>query len=490
MPIDTNFSNNLKDFAEGRLDSTNYKQPQIPGQVFVRMIVMDVISDANTLPTDDQKRTWQTMGVRNMQYVDVLPRNTILAKKLGEDVGPMFCFPFFPSHLALPCKPGECVWVMFEKPDAGNSEMAFWMCKIVEPHVVDDVNHTHPGRSFETSFNPGTKERANNEKQGTAATGDSVWHELRNGPVVKIGNKRQTAVDNILLRGEKEDIFELLVTNSNASKLMTYESVPRFSKRPGDVVLEGSNNSLVVLGTDRKNAVTKSEGEFPAGSIDIVAGRGQTEKTFGKQTTTTQMKGATETSKGPEIKKELNKVRDVLSQEEGNPDFMNDRSRILVSQRSSVDQNFGLKDFNQTELDKAVMFNKQKIEDSPAGDAGIVIKSDKVRLIARSDVEIIVSGYQERNSPNGTKIKDQNQEASKWAAIVIKKNGDIVLRPADEGYLKLGGDDADLAILCSQAMPGPAGQVKGTPIVDTMGGTLGAEGALPTGQFSKKVLIK
>lgn len=489
MPIDTNFSNNLKDFAEGRLDSTNYKQPQTPGQVFARMIVMEVVSDANSLPTSDKKKEWQALGVRNMQYVDVLPRNTILAKRIGEDVSPMFCFPFFPSHLALPCKPGECVWVMFEKPDTSDSDMAFWMCKIVEPHVADDVNHTHPGRSFEISFNPGTRERAQNEKQGTAESGENVWHELRNGPVVKIGDKRQTAVDNILLRGEKEDIFEKLITTTDASKLMTYESVPRFAKRPGDVVLEGSNNSLIVLGTDRKGPVTKSTGEFPAGSIDIVVGRGQTENTFGVQTSTTQMQGATANSKGPEIKKELNKSRDVLKQNEGNPDFSNDRSRILISQKTKPDLRFNLDSFNSTELDKATVFNKQKVEDSMTGDAGIVIKSDKVRLIARSDIEIIVSGYKEINSPTGDTIKDEDPDTDKWAAIVIKKNGDIVLRPSTEGYLKLGGDDANLAVLCSQAIPGPAGQVKGTPIVDTMGGTLGAEGALPTGQFSKKVLI-
>ncbi len=479
MPIDTNFSNNLKDFAEGRLDSSNYKQQSVQSQTFVRMVVMDVVSDANKLPSEDVKKNWQKMGVRNMQYVDVLPRNTIVAKKVGEDTTPMFCFPFFPSHLALPCKPGECVWVMFEKPDANDIDMAFWMCKIVEPHVVDDVNHAHPGRVFETSLNPGTKDRAAAESAGTAATGENVWHELRNGPVIKVGEKRQTATNSILLRGEKEDIFEFLVSESNASKLMTYESVPRFRKRPGDIAIEGSNNSLIVLGTDRKGPVTKSDGEYSDGSIDIVVGRGQTKDTFGKQTSTTRMQGAKENQKGPEIKKELNKTRDVLEAKEGDPDYINDKSRILVSQRTSVDQNFGLKDYN-AEL---------KVEDSRSGDAAIVIKSDKVRLIARSDVEILVTGFTPGPpAPNGKDTKKEKSSSS-WASIVIRSNGDIVITPADEGVLKLGGEEANKAILCSSTSVIAAGQVTAPPITDTMGGSLGVEGAKPTGVFATKVVL-
>jgi hypothetical protein len=481
MPTDTNFSNNLRNFAEGRLDSTNYVQPHVAGQVFARMIVLDVISDANTLPTEDKKKEWQIKGVRNMQYVDVLPRNTIIAKRVGEDVSPMFCFPFFPSHFALPCKPGECVWVMFEKPDAGDTDMAFWFCKIVEPHVADDVNHAHPGRVLEISLNPSTKDRAKNEINGTAASGENVWHELRNGPVIKIGEKRQTATDNIILRGEKEDVFESLIIDSDASKLMTYESVPRFRKRPGDIAIEGSNNTLVVLGTDRKGSINKNDEEFPAGSIDMVVGRGQIASTFGKETSTTRMQGAEKSAKGPEIKKELNKTRDVLEPKEGDPDFINDSSRILVSQRTKVDQNFGLQDYNSSKL---------KIEDSKSGDAGIVIKSDKVRLIARSDVEILVTGFENKKAPNGKEIKGE-KSSSNWASIVIKSNGDIVITPSEEGVLKLGSDKADKAILCTKSVnSGVGGTVVGKPITTTMGGQVGLPAPdAPTGEWAKKVLI-
>ena len=102
----------------------------------------------------------------------------------------------------------------------------------------------------------------------------------------------------LLLLDEPEDIFEKLVIETQAeeylkyknsdakdsmgAKLVTYESVPRFRKRPGDIALEGSNNTLIVLGTDRKDDLKKTDFKESAGTIDIVAGRGQSKKEYGK----------------------------------------------------------------------------------------------------------------------------------------------------------------------------------------------------------------
>lgn len=490
----TDFADNLRKMSEGRLSSDSMSQSPTPTSTFIRMIVMDVIVDPNKDLLDKEKlNSWQGMGVSNMQYSSVLPRNTIIAKKVGEEVDPMFVFPFFPSHLSLPCKPGECVWVMLEKPDIPNSDIAFWFSRVVEPHISDDVNHSHPGRSFEVSLTPSTKERSENEQKGSVETGENVFHELRNGPVLKKGDKRVTAGEANILPGEEEDVFERLLLESKAANYITYEAVPRFRKRPGDVALEGTNNTLIVLGTDRSGSLGKSK--YESGAIDIVSGRGQTEDTFGIEAKTTSITKFRREEKGGVLKKEINKSLDVLKEKEGDPDFTNDRSRILISQRTSVDENFKLANYNNSVLDKASIFNKESIKDDKEGDAGIVIKSDKVRLIARSDVEIIVTSFKsngQKKEPGGEKksIKEEEEDTTKWASIVIKKNGDVVITPSSEGYLKLGGDDADLAVLCSKAIPKSAGLVTGTPIVDTMGGTIGVEGTVPSGQFASKVLIK
>lgn len=501
-----NYADVLRRIAEGGGPPPEGPPPQSP--TFVRMIVLDVIFDPNATDADaGRKNYWEYIGVSNMEYAGVLPRNTVVAKRVGEDSKPLFVFPFFPSHLSLPCKPGECVWVMLENPNASVVKSAFWFCRVAEPHTSDDVNHSHPGRAFEPSMAINAKEMHDNEKGGSDP-GDQVWHELRNGPVLKVGKDRVTSPEGVILRGENEDVFETLITKSAAAMAMSYEAVPRFRKRPGDMVLEGSNNSLIVLGTDRSGPVVSykppktteeklffasvpgpAEGDSPsgAGSIDLVVGRGQVESTFGKQASTTSIRDAKEDKKGSEIKKELNKSFDVIKPAEGDPDFTNDRSRILLSQRTNVDANFGLTGYN-------ARFKPTNVKDSPTGDAAVVIKTDKVRIIARSDVEIVVTGFKKNveNSPTGQPRKDEESDAGKWASIVVKSNGDIVFTPSDKGVIKLGGEDADLAVLCEKAVTGPkdeSGVVTSTPIIDTMGGSQGT-GVAGQGKFAKKVLLK
>jgi len=126
-----------------------------------------------------------------------------------------------------------------------------------------------------------------------------------------------------------------------------------------------------------------------------------------------------------------------------------------------------------------------------------VIKSDKVRLIARSDIEIVVTGFEEtlidppgKPSETKKKIKAEKTATSDWASIVIKKNGDIVISPSNDGFVKLGGDDADLAVLCSKVTTATSGKVIGQPLVDTIGGAMGVTGNASTGEFATKILIK
>ena len=508
----------LRGYNEGFINGNNYPERFEQAPTFVRMIVMDVISDPNSVIDDKKIASFASMGVANMNYVNVLPRNTIIAKKVNDDSPPMFIFPFFPSHLSFPCKPGEMVWVMFEIPGSSFSDIAYWFCRVTEPHHVDDVNHSHPGRHFEISMFPGSKERFKNEESGKSDTGENVWHELRNGPVIKRGDDRETVHTNVILRGEEEDVFEKLITESDASKLMVYESVPRYRKRPGDIVLEGSNNTLISLGTDRgsglvsnyidpendKEKITRQK--VPAlptedlressGTIDIVAGRGQINETYGKSAETTSIKGIGPGTKGPVLKEELNKSPDSLSAREGDPDIRNDRSRILVSQRTSVDTNLAIDSYNDSNFG---------VSDDITGDPAIIIKTDKLRLVARSDIEILVTSYEKNpvTAPNGYLRRDESNDSNMWASIVIKSNGDIIMKPSDEGYIKLGGDDANLGIVCSDtAVVADGGTVTGTAITTTMGGQFaGAVLKNPgsknnsalrpnQGKFASKVLIK
>lgn len=489
--------------------ASKFRQLASPPPTIIQVVVIEVISDPKFIVNDKKKNYWRgVLGVSNMNYADVLPRNTIIAQELGGSSKPQFCFPFFPSHLALPSKAGEVIWAMQQNPTAEFSDLMYWMCKVTQPHFVDDVNHTHMPRIHEPSYVPGTTTKSLNDGKPDA------WNELRNGPVqiLNIDGKaaRTTNVPQQYVVSKKDDIFESIVTETDAGKTTQYEAVPRFRKRPGDLVLEGTNNTLVVLGTDRSGPIAEYSEEDnqlfienateekykkslrpkpleedlqgSAGSIDLVVGRGQTEKTFGKQISTTRIKDSKDNAKGSELKKELDKVVD-LQINEGDPDFLNDRSRILLSQRMKVDQKFGLQNYNKK-------FKNPEVKDEPNGAAAVVIKSDKIKLMARLDMQIVVVGSKNGESPTGMEIKKDESDLSKWASITIKSNGDIVFTPSSEGVIKLGGDDANLAILCVTSPNASAanGIVQGTPIGNGAGGLNGAGGG--TGEWATKVLVK
>jgi hypothetical protein len=278
--------------------------------------------------------------------------------------------------------------------------------------------------------------------------------------------------------------------HADAAKIAQYESVPRYRKRPQDTAFEGSNNTLIVLGTDRTTAAcdyTKDpdKGQIPkpftadtsgggAGAIDMVVGRGQTPATGGKPVSNTLNN------------KELGKDKQNLQANEGDVDLINDRSRILISQKTKPDTNF--------KIDKVVAGHSTTpaISDG-SGKGAIVIKTDKIRLIAREDVVILVSQQAMGAVPPDANGNDKDPGTSispdTCASIILRVNGDIVFTPAKTGVIKLGGDAANLAVFCTPAPNAAAasGAVVGQPITNNMGGVNGAGGG--TGQWATKVLI-
>ena len=485
-----------------------------PAQTFVRMIILETVSDPSII--DEEKISYwkNVIGVVNSRFAKVLPRNTVIAQRLSSGATqtnpPMFLFPFFPSHLAMPCKPGEMVWAMFEDPNAKIKEMGYWFCRITEPHIIDDVNHTHHAAQLDGTLSPGTAKKFEGD--------DQPIYELRNGKVkTKKDGSREVVIGSELIPTEDEEVFEKLVTETDGAKMHTYEAVPRFKKRPGDVVLEGSNNALIVLGTDRVGPIAKYDDaakdasppealrpEPPetdvvghAGTIDMVVGRGTDVSTNGFETSFDRF------ADGEPLFRTVSKSEKDQVKGEGDPDLVNDRSRILISQRTNPDTNFQLAEY---------MNGLFGIKDTGT-DASIVIKSDKVRVVARSDISFIVTGYSDAvplDDEDGESVfrddkafKLDNFDLGQWASITIKTSGDIVFTPSLAGVIKLGGDDADKALVCTNFVATNVdGEVKALPIATTAGGFIGVSGgnidkeavdlvrAPDLGKIATKVLIK
>ena len=482
----TNYDQNasIKNIAEGNygkiLDAKRFDNAQTGGfPIFLRMVVLDVISDPQMI--DDTKLTyWEhTLQVSNIRYAAVAPRNSIIARRMlnistaaSEQV--LVMYPMM-THLSLPVKPGEHVWAFFENPDAKVNELGYWISKIAEPNFVDDVNHTHSNRQLDPSYVPGTIDTAN---------GTKVTYDFPNGAVGIDSDGNHYVIGQTATLPGDEKSYENLITGADAAKLLQIEPVPRYRGRPGELFIEGSNNSLIVLGTDRTsisaqynvdpdvgNVPKLPETDLPGenvGAIDLVVGRGQTTSTGG-----TPVKNSLGFN-------ELGKSKSELSPGEGDPDYKNDRTRIAGWQRTKID--------TKLQIDKAISAHSGgDVSDGSQGEGAAVMRSDKIRFIARQDLVILVTGDDQRDEQG--RIIDSPIDPDKCASVLIKTSGEIVFTPAKSAVLKLGGEGADKAILGTRVNNGGAGgQVTATPIVDTMGGVQGGtDGA--NGVFSTKVLI-
>ena len=138
----------------------------------------------------------------------------------------------------------------------------------------------------------------------------------------------------------------------------TSEPKPQYAVAKTEKVFENGTNAFVVAGKDRPGSVLSGyggRGDSGAGTLDLVAGR---------------------MSHAPaSVNKNNEEVR-------ANPDFKLDASRIYVSQKTDLDDNFDLVD--------------GKIGRSTAR-AGIAIKSDAVRMIGREGIKL-VTGTDVKNS--------------------------------------------------------------------------------------------
>lgn len=118
------------------------------------------------------------------------------------------------------------------------------------------------------------------------------------------------------------------------SEEFTTEDVPSFRPRVGDRVIHGSNNTSITFSRDRISSPDTGETD-QAGTLDLVAGRSAEE--------------------------------DV--------DFEADTSRLYITMNSDIDGNFNI-----------------QVGPSAGPSAGVVVKSDEIRVVARNGMKLVVEG--------------------------------------------------------------------------------------------------
>jgi len=219
----------------------------------------------------------------------------------------------------------------------------------------------------------------------------------------------------IMLDGMAKDVAPNVGKGPNTGLLdrPLPEPVPFFAKASSDKVLSGKNNTWIVFGRDRPGGFSSGygpgQGHTQAGAIDIVVGR------MSPKPISFDNKG-NKVEVGPEFqstKYDYGKaeVLDVM-----------DAARIYISQKTDIDDNFGLK--------------------SPKGDkltfptSGIGIKADAVRVISRNGgVRICTEAAGMPNSQGGSSSKEASgifliagNKASELQPMVLGQNLTLCLK--------------------------------------------------------------
>lgn len=380
-----------------------------------KAVVVDVIMDTSLL-SDDYLNEIASL-VNNPELVDIMPVGAIVGRIISNQngIGPgthAIFFPLFSSHFMLPVQPGEQVYVMYEDYSGTGAKVGYWLTRVHSEQTIEDPNFTHFDRRFDPTSNPGHY------------TTEQISKRQRDVPAVGFQNGGNTADTFTIQPSGAIDVnpYQTIFENSVAARYITLEPVPRWKKRPQEFVLQGSNNTIIVLGEDRNGPISGSIQQTPidierrsgtsprqAGAIHLVAGRGRYLPEPGanpkegsasanppqdKSTSplvTTNSRNFQETDKNP-FRSSREGIANPL---EGDPDPTYDAARVYIVQQSKVDENYRLVNANGNEgqeYPEQAIPNEQPAGSGVLGRSYVVSKADHIRIVARRETDSSIDG--------------------------------------------------------------------------------------------------
>jgi len=323
------------------------------------------------------------------------PRNTVLIRRIDRGIDLVggsysLCLPFFSSHLCMPVKPGEAVWAIF---DRDNKNQGFWISRVCGDATSEDLNYSHFDRGFEGQI----------EKK-------SIANPPPEQPIDDFPNSSLKPISG-------SNAYDLILTGAvNSYDMIALQPVPRYSKYPGDFVLQGSNNSAICLTTDRGwkssdnpfasiSSISSREPRAFSGTVDIVAGRSRWIS-----------RGETSRTSPPirlnrrnfyEVSKRLEDFRSS-KKTEGDADFFEDAARVYVSEQTNFVANFDIASVLPSQFGPAAL---------PLPTSAVVAKADNVCIIARKD---------ESHSINGSiHLIKEGEKDDDLSAIMMTSEGNV-----------------------------------------------------------------
>lgn len=464
-----------REFPTGQ---TYNNSPILVGDVFSGRVVSDDNGENLSSPYS------------NPAVVDYAPANSIVvilnSQKSGGGGGkPVLCFPFFSSHLMLPVKPGETVWVM-----KFNTNIYYWFCRQPSFRQIEDVNFTFSQREENiTQVRDAEDENVYTHFKGAAGKGSSL--------------NMQSIMNASVALGEE----------------FTGEPVPRQVKDCGGFLIQGSNNSHIYLGREKFEelntvsqevftSVTSADQANPnrrpiSPAIDLCVLRKANEIFNLKSLTSSndlasslsvasENMSAVAGAQNPPMARfyENEKTRDLLGkelfpEEFYDSDIYNCIARVYMTNASTIDDLLLVSDY---EGEPDMSASPQDI--TGVGNYGAMVALGmNTRLIGTETIKIhnIAGSSGIQFTPNGDVIIFGNTTGG--AKIVLESGGDIRVVPGTNGILKLGSDNAVGGLVAAADSLRTAGNVESPTIVTTAGGLVAAPTSPATGTFSNKVLV-
>lgn len=471
--ITTNVGRTILNGIGGRTNEGQESQlrTQASPPTIQRAVVVDVVLDPATL-TNEYLEELASI-VNNADLLEIMPVNSVVARIVSNNSGVSaqqntILFPLFSSHIQLPVKPGEHVYAIFEDYGFKNNKLGYWITRPTSPGTIEDANYTHYDRLWDPTIDPANY--STNQQTKRPPTGPP--YSFQNG-----GGTEETATLSTDGLEPNSNPYDVIVKNAQASKSFVQEPVPRWKKRPGELVLQGSNNSLIVLGTDRNGPIEDgNEKKADAAAIDIVVGRGRhkpapnTAPTGGKQTTSVIVANTTRTdgTQGQETDKAPHRSAaypDKGNVNEGNPSPAYDAARVLITQQAPVDQNYGL---DQRDYPPNALKPEQPPVNGGIGNSYVLSKADHIRAVARKEdgtngtILLIKEGDPNSKTYGGEVVvpPPSTSPAPVPAPFVIASpsntsgNGDLAYIFADqEGKIQIEGNKIFLGQSESEADP-------------------------------------
>ena len=231
-------------------NATKALAESVPDTIFQKAIVIEVIFDpAAFMNQKNYSEKYNENTVTNFNFLKRAPRNSLLVKVANAGQAKRsnqlsLCLPFFPPHLCFPTKVGEVVWVVSPSPIGKSAKVQYWMCRVPSWNDTDDINYTHFDRDNHSNMgepSADAADKANDDQPKSANKDDPNIFGFPNG----------TGEASGFTFGDELNAFDKVVVESLSDKSFKFQPVPRITKRPGDLVLQGSNNASIVLGTTR-----------------------------------------------------------------------------------------------------------------------------------------------------------------------------------------------------------------------------------------------